>query len=448
MAMTGVRPQHKPEGFADVAAIAFGTTVSMWAVGYLCRLPPAIVPSWTLLLLLLACLLAGGFVAGHWTHRGWRGGLAAGLLASMLNLLILGGVLSGGAPDEARPSALWWAPGLFIISAVLGAVGAAAGRASRSQQTGTVNWVGAWAKVLVAATLLLLIIGGMVTGYEAGLSVVDWPNSFGCNMFLYPLSRMTGGVYYEHSHRLFGSLVGLTTLALAAYLQRTEGRRWLKRFTWLALVAVIVQGILGGLRVTGRFTLSASPEDTAPSITLAIIHGTVGQVFFAMTVSIAVFTSTAWNRPHASAERPSAGADRLLNTLLVGLLIVQLVLGAILRHMAGGLHIHISMAVVVILAAVNSGARAWGIYLDQPVLQRLGRTLLALAGVQAVLGILAYVAAGATAGIQPRPAVDVILTTAHQATGALVLAAATTLTLWSYRLLIPTTRPATGSRTT
>jgi cytochrome c oxidase assembly protein subunit 15 len=453
----------------------------MWALGYICRLPPAIVPSPVLFGLLIACLPAGGFVAGRWTDRGWRGGLAAGLLASVLNLMILGGLLSGGARNELPPSAWWWLPGSLIAGAVLGAIGAAVGstparrrchtnptrapavsrghtRPSRSTpaisrgrtDTGPGgiderNWLGAWAKVLVAATLLLLVIGGMVTGYEAGLSVVDWPNSFGYNMFLYPLSRMTGGVYYEHSHRLFGGLVGLTTLVLAVYIQRTESRAWLRRFLWLALLAVITQGTLGGLRVTGRFTLSTSPADTAPSIILAIVHGTVGQVFFAMTVAVAVFTSTAWKRPHSPSARPSAGTDRWLSAMLVVLLIVQLVFGAILRHVSDGLFIHLAMAVIVILAAVNCGGRAWGLYIGQPILQRIGRALLILAAVQVLLGLAAYVVAGATAGVQPRPAIDVLITTAHQATGALVLVAATMLMLWSRRLLVPEEATAAGA---
>jgi heme A synthase len=443
MAMTSIERQNAAGAWADVLAIGFGTTVSMWAVGYVCRLPPAIVPSWLLLLLLLACMLAGGFIAGRQTGGGWRRGLAACLLASVLNLLILGGLLSGAAGGGSAPAALWWVPSFLAVSAALGCVGATVGQAFRGRQAPRErNWVGAWAKVLVAATLLLLIIGGMVTGYEAGLSVVDWPNSFGCNMFLYPLSRMTGGVYYEHSHRLFGSLVGLTTLTLALYLQKNESRVWLRRFVWLALATVIAQGILGGLRVTGRFTLSASPDDTAPSIALAIVHGTLGQVFFAMTVSIAVFTSTTWKPGGPGREpavRSSASTDRALQAILVALLIVQLVLGAILRHIFGGLFIHMTMAAIVILVAVGAGSRAWGLYADQPILHRLGRMLLALAGVQVLLGITAYIAAGATAGMQPRPAADVILTTAHQATGALVLVVATMLMLWSRRLLVPVT---------
>ena len=122
----------------------------------------------------------------------------------------------------------------------------------------------------------------MVTGQQAGLAVVDWPNSFGSNMFLYPLSRMTGGVFYEHAHRLLGSLVGLTTLVLAVFLWRTDERRGVKLLAAAALLLVIVQGVLGGLRVTGRFTSSMDPAHTDPNLTLAIVHGVTGQVFLSV----------------------------------------------------------------------------------------------------------------------------------------------------------------------
>ena len=109
-------------------------------------------------------------------------------------------------------------------------------------------------------------------------AVVDWPNTEGYNMFLYPLARMTGGVYLEHAHRLLGSLVGFTTLMLAVHVQITERRGALKALAWTALGFVVVQGILGGLRVTGHFTLSTRPADTDPKVVLAAIHGVFGQV--------------------------------------------------------------------------------------------------------------------------------------------------------------------------
>ena len=96
-----------------------------------------------------------------------------------------------------------------------------------------------------------------------GLAVVDWPNSFGYNMFLYPFSRMTGGIYYEHAHRLFGALVGLTTVVLAAMLQVRDARPWVRRLGWATVALVGIQGLLGGLRVTGVLPRRARGDATA-----------------------------------------------------------------------------------------------------------------------------------------------------------------------------------------
>jgi cytochrome c oxidase assembly protein subunit 15 len=434
----------KASGGGDILTLGFGTTVAMWAAGYVCRLPGAGVPGWVLMVLMLACLLGGGLVAGLRTGRGWKGGLYVTLVASVLNLLILGSLLSGDQPNRVVPSALWWIPGSFLVAALLGVIGASVGSSLRKAEPAKANWRGAFAKVLAAATLLLLIIGGLVTSKKAGLSVVDWPNSFGYSMFLYPLSRMTGGIYYEHAHRVFGSLVGLTTLVFAVYMQRSEGRAWLRRLAWLALLVVITQGVLGGLRVTGRFTTSTSPEDMSPNIVLAIVHGTLGQLFFSMVVAMAVLTSTAWRRAHEPTERASAGTDRTLSVILVLLLLVQIVLGAVLRHKSGGLHIHIAIAVVVILAALNSGLRAWGLYTQQPILQRVGHWLVWLAVAQGILGIAAWAAVWSWAEVETPSWARITITTAHQANGAILLACAVSLMLWCHRLLVPA-RAATSA---
>ena len=96
---------------SDILAIGFGTTVAMWAVGYVCRLPPVSAPSELLLVLLVLCLAGGGFVAGRYSPRGARGGAVAGLLTALLNLMILGSLLTGTEPNRLVPSAIWWVPG-------------------------------------------------------------------------------------------------------------------------------------------------------------------------------------------------------------------------------------------------------------------------------------------------------------------------------------------------
>jgi len=421
----------------DVLAIGFGTTVAMWTVGYICRVPPALAPSWLLLLLLCGCMVAGGFVAGRRTPHSWRGGLYAGIVSSVLNLLILGSLLTGSSPNRVVPSALWWIPGSILVAAVLGVVGAdMAGRFNRGRIR-RIDGAAAFAKVAVAATFLLLVVGGLVTSKRAGLAVVDWPNSFGYSMFLYPLSRMTGGIYYEHAHRLFGSLVGLTTAVLVLLLQKGDERRWLRRLALIALLTVVAQGLLGGLRVTGRFTTSQSPADTAPNIFLAIVHGVLGQVCFAMIVSIAVFMSTTWRGNATATARPSVSTDRSLSVLLVALLILQLVLGAIQRHLAGGLMIHITMAMFVFVLALACGIRAWGMYKEQPRLQQAGKMLTHGVITQVVLGIGAMIFKGIEKDSLEPSALSVMVRTMHQAMGAFLLAGATLLMLWTRRLVKP-----------
>ncbi len=423
-----------PAKYADILAIGFGTTVAMWTVGYLCRLPPALVPSKVLLFFMLACLVIGGFVSGRYTNRGLADWVVIAVLSSVLNLLIIGSLLGGENPNQIIPSALWWIPGSIIISICLVVVGALVGSRFPHPQKTSMNWTNKFSIVAAVATFLLLFIGGIVTSYEAGLAVVDWPNSFGYNMFLYPLSRMTGGVYYEHAHRLMGSLVGLTTLVLAIHIQFTDSRKWLRQLTWLALILVIVQGILGGLRVTGYFTLST--VETEPNITLAIAHGVIGQVFFGMIIALSVFTSSTWINSGEPLKRKSVSTDRVLLIALIVLLIIQLLLGAILRHISNFLLIHISMAVIVTAMTVTCGVRAWGLYEGVTIIQRLGLTLMAFIGIQIILGIGALAVTGDEMISSPTP-LQVFVATAHQAVGALLLAFSVMLLLWTHCLLTP-----------
>ena len=130
----------------------------------------------------------------------------------------------------------------------------------------------------------------------------------------------------------------------------------------VAVLAVIVQGILGGLRVTGRFTVSTSPEAMAPSITLAIVHGVLGPAFFALMIALAVFTSTAWASAAPARATPHAGSEHVFGLLLVGAVAVQLVLGAIQRHLARGLLVHITFAVVVLVSGEPLQRGNYGVF--------------------------------------------------------------------------------------
>jgi len=433
---------NRAERRGQLLALGFGISTAMWALAYASRLAAPLVPPWLLFALLLVCLALGGWLGARASGRGLELGAAAGALASLLNLLILGSVIGGDVPGALRKGALLWVPASVLLGILLAGAGAwvAARRSAASRRPSAgLGADGAFASVAAAATLLLLAAGGLVTSKEAGLAVVDWPNSYGFNMFLYPLARMTGGVFYEHAHRLLGSLVGLCTLVLALHLQFSRQRRALKTLAWLIVAAVLLQGLLGGLRVTGRFTLSQSATDMAPSTWLAVLHGVFGQLCFALLLGLQAMASGRWNSSLAAEPRPSAQSDRQLGPLLLGALLVQLVLGALLRHFAWGMVWHVSFAMLVALLAVALGVRHWGLYGDLPWLRPLGRGLTLLVGLQLLLGTGALIAVNATPAAGDIPWWEAMLATLHQLTGALILGTALLIALWDRRLLAPAT---------
>jgi Cytochrome oxidase assembly protein len=419
-----------------VLPLAFAMTVSMWATAYFCRLPAVMAPSWLVLALMLGMVAVWGWVTGARSGGGWLGGAIVGGVAAVLNLLILGSLLASADRGGIVPSAVWWVPGSIAVVALVAGGFAAGSRTLRTDAT-TSDWTALFSKVAVAATFLLVVAGGLVTSNEAGLAVVDWPNTFGSNMFLFPLARMTGGIFYEHAHRLFGALVGLTTIALALRLWRLEDRRWVKRVGLAAVVLVVLQGILGGLRVTGAFTLSTSEADMAPSIVLAMAHGVLGQVFLGLIVAISVVTSRLWLDAPAPERRPNVKGDVVFQRWLIGILIVQLVLGAAQRHLSALLIVHLSLAAIVITLAVMVGGRAWWLYRSSWPVEHLGRLLITLACAQVFLGISALAVTQGRAIVGSPTTLEVTITTAHQATGAVVLALAVALHLWTQRLFTP-----------
>src|ERR1700745_1901087 len=184
-----------------------------------------------------------------------------------------------------------------------------------------------WFAFLVACTVLVLICsGGLVTSHEAGMAVPDWPNSFGYSMFLFPVSRWVGGVFFEHTHRLIASGVGLLTLVLCGLVLVIEQRHWVKWLAGIAVFAVIVQGVLGGLRVTEHNAF------------LGLFHGCLAQSFFCLTAVIALVTSRFWSDMKA-ANSDSIRRLRSWTVAVTAMVFLQLVLGAAMRHSHAGLSI-------------------------------------------------------------------------------------------------------------
>ena len=183
-----------------------------------------------------------------------------------------------------------------------------------SQPSRALNYF-AWLTAI--ATLLLICSGGMVTSKGVGLAVPDWPTTFGYNMFLFPVSRWVGGIFFEHTHRLIASTVGFLTIILAVWIWRVEARPWLRKLGWLALGAVVLQGILGGLRVTML-------KDE-----IGIFHACLAQAFFGLLVFIALATSRFWRAIKAG---PASALLIWLPVATTVIIYLQLALGATMRH--------------------------------------------------------------------------------------------------------------------
>jgi cytochrome c oxidase assembly protein subunit 15 len=185
-----------------------------------------------------------------------------------------------------------------------------------------------WFAVLNAVVTFLLIgLGGLVTSHEAGMSVPDWPTSYGYNMFALPIKFWTGGAFFEHTHRLLASAVGFLTTVLAIWLWLKDPRKWLHWLGIAAFLGVIAQGILGGLRVKWQMA------------SLGIFHGAVAQSFLVLVCAIALFTSRWWQNSETE-KQVSVPRGLRSHVLYVTILIfIQLLIAATMRHQHAGLAI-------------------------------------------------------------------------------------------------------------
>jgi cytochrome c oxidase assembly protein subunit 15 len=296
-----------------------------------------------------------------------------------------------------------------------------------------------FAKLVAGCTVILVLAGSLVTSTGSGLSVPDWPTSYGWNMFTFPPSKWVGGILYEHGHRLIASTVGFLTIVLAAWFWAEERRLWLKWLGITALLAIVAQGVLGGLTVI--FFLP-------PAVSTA--HAALAEIFFSLVVAMALFTSPGWIQEYRSADREMAETvDRVLRraaTVTTGLVYVQILLGATMRHSGAGLAIpdfplmfghlwpthwdakiaihfsHRVGALVVVLAAVVTVSRVWIHHRGRIEFTRPAALMIALVTIQIALGASTVLSAR-----------NVGINSLHVVCGALVLATSLTLTLRSWR---------------
>ena len=303
-----------------------------------------------------------------------------------------------------------------------------------------------FASFVALCTLVLLAAGGMVTSTRSGLAVPDWPNTYGHFMFSFPFERMVGGVLYEHGHRMIASVVGMLTIVLAIWTWRVDERRWVRWLGVGALAAVILQGVLGGVTVLMKLPAPVS-----------IGHAALAQLFFCITVSLALFTSRGWRRP--AAPLPNDSVLKVIAPATTLLIYAQMLLGATMRHREAGMAIpdfpwaygHLvppvwsvdiaihyahrvgALVVTAMVLAVAAHVRRW--HPAQGLFTRPAALLVVLVLVQVTLGAFVVLTA-----LQP------IVNTAHLVNGALLLAASVVLSLRSYWNPIATRADARAER--
>jgi cytochrome c oxidase assembly protein subunit 15 len=299
-----------------------------------------------------------------------------------------------------------------------------------------------FAKFVAGCTVLLVLAGSLVTSNAAGLSVPDWPTSYGYSMFTFPPSMWVANILYEHGHRLIASGVGFLTIVLAAWLWKAEPRRWMKYLGLAALGAVVLQGVLGGITVL--FYLP-------PAVSTA--HAGLAEIFFCITVSIALFTSPGWIRgyaPKTSADGKPGVNDptlRLVATATTAIIYSQIIIGAWMRHTGAGLAIpdfplmfghvipdhwdaliaihfaHRVGALVVTLAVLATVGHIWRHHADRKELTRPAMAIVGLVALQVTLGALTVLTRR-----------EVTINSLHVVNGALVLTTSLVITLRSWRV--------------
>ena len=302
-----------------------------------------------------------------------------------------------------------------------------------------------YTKFLAGCTILLILAGSLVTSNGAGLSVPDWPTTYGWNLFTFPPSMWVANIFYEHGHRLIASAVGVLTVLLVIWLWLSDAAPWVRRTGAAALSAVIAQGILGG--VTVLFFLP-------PAVSTA--HAALAEIFFCVIVSLALFTSPGWNEPHATVDDRRLRGWATATTLVI---YAQILIGATMRHTGAGLAIpdfpwmfghvipdrwsqavaihfaHRLGAIAVVIATASLAAHIWRHHASRPQLAVPAVLLLLL-----VLAQLTFGALNVLSGLRPW------VNSAHVVVGALVLTTSLVVTLRSWQSRFPAARADRAAR--
>jgi len=425
----------------------------MWVFAWIFHMPGVHVDSWIAIPVLLLPLLATSllWLPGVVAQNRLKVGGLSGLIAGLINLMILGSDIvqqpdstaqMGEQANALAPNAAIVILGSLAVSMFIGLVaGAITGKKESKTIQPATTWRSRFAWVTALTYLPLIAVGGVVTTTDSGLAVPDAVTSYGAISVLFPLKLMAEPhIFFEHSHRLFGTLAGLTTLVFMIRVLVSEPRKVPKAMGVLMFLAVSLQGYMGIIRVADQSTF------------WAIVHGVFAQLVLSLAFGTAVILSSSYvNADPSDKVIKASKTTRLFMVLCFVTLVIQLILGAVTRHLnsSHAMMAHMGFAFLATVLVIVGGAmcmRAGKADSTGRFIRPYGGVLHGLVVLQFSLGFavlgLAWQGKDAPELLTPEtldtaPSIETIpalVTTAHHINGALLLAAACGAMIWSIRL--------------
>ena len=438
---------------APACSIGFASAMLMWVLAWILHMPGMHVPTPIAIPILLVPLFAFNLLWLQGVHPAKRikTGAISGLATGLINLLILGSFIAEQPESTAEmsekannlaPNAAMVVLGSIAVSVMVAMIAAVIAKNKNQTTQPPLKWLSRMAWVTALTYLPLIAVGGAVTSTDSGLAVPDAVTSYGAISVLFPLKLMAEPrIFFEHSHRLFGTLAGLTTLVLMLRVLVSPVGKKPKLLSVVLFVGVSAQGILGIIRVADQSTA------------FAVIHGVFAQLVFALAFVIAIMLTPRWTDTAASDEvRAVAKKARTLCTLALISLLIQLVFGALTRHMhsSHAMMSHMGFSFIVVALVIIAGAlgirtgkagesgkplRALGIMMHAIVSWQfaLGFATLGLVWTSTQPELPTSDTLNSAGAIEPIPA---LVATMHHVSGAVLLATTACALAWAMRLAL------------
>lgn len=447
-----INPSYRGS-LAPACSIGFASAMLMWVLAWILHMPGMHVPTPIAIPILLVPLFAFNLLWLPGVHPAKRvkTGAICGLATGLINLLILGSFIAEQPESTAEmsekannlaPNAAMVVLGSIAVSVMVAMIAAVIVKGKNQPTQPPLKWLGRMAWVTALTYLPLIAVGGAVTSTDSGLAVPDAVTSYGAISVLFPLKLMAEPrIFFEHSHRLFGTLAGLTTLVLMLRVLVSPVGMKPKLLSVVLFVGVSAQGILGIIRVADQSTA------------FAVIHGVFAQLVFALAFVIAIMLTPHWTDSTASDEvRAVAKKARTLCMLALISLLIQLVFGALTRHMhsSHAMMSHMGFSLVVVALVIIAGAlgirtgkagesgkplRALGIMMHAIVSWQfaLGFATLGLVWTSTQPELPTSDTLNSAGAIEPIPA---LIATMHHVSGAVLLATTACALAWAMRLAL------------